>query len=399
MITQKTVMANLASIIRHGVKVMPGDRSMSWLPFYHDMGLVGLVLSPMASQVSVDYLKTRDFGMRPRLWLALISQNRSTVSFGPPFGYELCVQRLREDTAGDYDLSSWRLAGVGAETIRPEPLARFADMLAPSGFNPAAFTACYGMAECSLAVSFSPLDRGIQLDAVDPGPLADEQTPEAVPARPDAKCKNFVKCGYPLPGFEVEIRTPYGRRLPERQVGTLYVRGPSVMSGYFGEDVLTREVLSRDGWLNTGDLAYMVDGSIVITGRQKDLIIINGRNIWPQDLEYIAESQPEVRTGDASAFSVIGSDGEDKAVLVIECRETSHAKRQELVSRIQGLIRHDLGIDCFIELVTRNTLPRTTSGKLSRSGAKKDFLQRVEDGQTEQPGLIEDTYSLRRKAG
>ncbi len=399
MIPQKTVMANLASIIGHGVKVMPGDRSMSWLPFYHDMGLVGLVLSPMASQVSVDYLKTRDFGMRPRLWLALISQNRSTVSFGPPFGYELCVQRLREDTAGDYDLSSWRLAGVGAETIRPEPLARFADMLAPSRFNPAAFTACYGMAECSLAVSFSPLDRGIQLDGVDPGPLADEKTPEAVPAHADDTCKNFVKCGYPLPGFEVEIRTPYGRRLPERQVGTLYVRGPSVMSGYFGEDALTREVLSRDGWLNTGDLAYMVDGSIVITGRQKDLIIINGRNIWPQDLEYIAESQPEVRTGDASAFSVIGSDGDDKAVLVIECRETSHAKRQELVSRIQGLIRHDLGIDCFIELVTRNTLPRTTSGKLSRSGAKKDFLQRVEDGQTEQPGLIDDTYSLRRKAG
>jgi fatty-acyl-CoA synthase len=141
MIDQKTVMANLSIIIRHGVKVRTGDRSMSWLPFYHDMGLVGLVLSPMASQVSVDYLKTRDFGMRPRLWLALISQNRATVSFGPPFGYELCVQRLRAETAGDYDLSSWRLAGVGAETIRPEPLARFAEILAPSRFNPAAFTA------------------------------------------------------------------------------------------------------------------------------------------------------------------------------------------------------------------------------------------------------------------
>ena len=399
MITQKTVMANLSIIIRHGVKVRPGDRSMSWLPFYHDMGLVGLVLSPMASQVSVDYLKTRDFGMRPRLWLSLISQNHATVSFGPPFGYELCVQRLREDTAGDYDLSSWRLAGVGAETIRPEPLARFADMLAPSRFNPAAFTACYGMAECSLAVSFSPLDMGIQLDAVDPEPLADDQTAMPVTGGDHVKAKNFVKCGFPLPGFDVEIRSPEGRPLPERRVGTLFVRGPSVMSGYFGEDALTREVLSPEGWLNTGDLAYVVDGSLVITGRQKDLIIINGRNIWPQDLEYIAESQPEVRTGDASAFSVTGPDGDDTAVLVIECRESSHAKRQELVSRIQGLIRHDLGIDCFIELVTRNTLPRTTSGKLSRSGAKKDFLQRVEDGQTEQPGTSEDAYTLRRKVG
>jgi fatty-acyl-CoA synthase len=187
--------------------------------------------------------------------------------------------------------------------------------------------------------------------------------------------------------------------LPERHVGTLFVRGPSVMSGYFGEETLTREVLSAEGWLNTGDLAYLVDGSVVITGRQKDLIIINGRNIWPQDLEYIAESQLEVRIGDASAFSVTAPDGEDKAVLVIECRESNYAKRMELVTRIQTLIRQDLGIECFIELVPRNTLPRTTSGKLSRSGAKKDFLQRVEDGKTEQPGAADEHYTLRRKVG
>jgi fatty-acyl-CoA synthase len=400
MITQKTVMSNLASIIRHGVRVRPGDRSMSWLPFYHDMGLVGLVLSSMASQVTVDYLKTRDFGMRPRLWLTLISQNHATVSFGPPFGYELCVQRLREDTADQFDLRSWRLAGVGAETIRPEPLSRFADMLAPSGFNSNAFTACYGMAECSLAVSFSPLDLGIQLDAVDPELLADGQRAAAL--APDwrsraVKSKHFVKCGFPLPGFEVEVRNAEGRPMTERNVGTLYVRGPSIMSGYFGEESLTSEVLSRDGWLNTGDLAYIADGSVVITGRQKDLIIINGRNIWPQDLEYIAESQPEVRTGDASAFSVTASNGDDKAVLVIECRESRHAQRMALVTRIQALIRQDLGIDCFIELVPRNTLPRTTSGKLSRSGAKKDFLKRVEDGQTEQPGAAEEICFMRRK--
>jgi fatty-acyl-CoA synthase len=400
MITQKTVMSNLASIIRHGVKVRPGDRSMSWLPFYHDMGLVGLVLSSMASQLSVDYLKTRDFGMRPRLWLTLISQNHATVSFGPPFGYELCVQRLREDTADQFDLRSWRLAGVGAETIRPEPLSRFADMLAPSGFNPKAFTACYGMAECSLAVSFAPLNLGIQLDKVDPDLLADEQ--KAVPViagfwSRKAKSKSFVKCGFLLPGFEAEVRNHEGRSMPERHVGTLYVRGPSIMSGYFGEKDLTAEVLSRDGWLNTGDLAYVADGSIVITGRQKDLIIINGRNIWPQDLEYIAESQPEVRTGDASAFSVTIPDGDDQAVLVIECRETRHPQRMELVTRIQALIRQDLGIDCFIELVPRNTLPRTTSGKLSRSGAKTDFLQRVEAGKTEQPGIIDERNLLRRK--
>jgi len=402
MITQKTVLNNLANIIRHGVRARPGDRSMSWLPFYHDMGLVGLVLSPMASQVSVDYLKTRDFGMRPRLWLSIISQNHATVSFGPPFGYELCVQRLRENQTDQFDLTSWRLAGVGAETIRYEPLARFADMLAPSGFNAKAFTACYGMAECSLAVSFSPLDHGIQLDWIDSEAMAEFQQaiPKVVGSSSGSRMtKNFVKCGIPLPGYEIEIRNAHGRALPERHVGTLFVRSPSVMSGYFGEDSLTREVLSSDGWLNTGDLAYMADGSLVITGRQKDLIIINGRNIWPQDLEYIAETQPEVRTGDASAFSVEAVSGEDEAVLVIECRESSPARRMELVTRIQALIRQDLGIDCFIELVPRNTLPRTTSGKLSRSGAKKDFLQRVQDGKTEQPGARQDEYVLRRKAG
>ncbi len=401
MITQRTVMNNLANIIRNGVKVRTGDRSMSWLPYYHDMGLVGLVLSPMASQVTVDYLKTRDFGMRPRLWLTLISQNHATVSFGPPFGYELCVQRLREDTADQFDLSSWRIAGVGAETIRPEPLARFASMLAPSGFNPNAFTACYGMAECALAVSFSPLDEGVQLDLVDAEQMAESQkaTPATLTAQSGpAQSKSLVKCGFALPGYDVEVRDDSGRPLPERHVGTLFVRGPSVMSGYFGEEALTREVLSPEGWLNTGDLAYIVAGSIVITGRQKDLIIINGRNIWPQDLEYIAESQPEVRTGDASAFSVTAPDGQDRAVLVIECRDSNAAKRDELVSRLQALIRQDLGTECFIELVPRNTLPRTTSGKLSRSGAKKDFLQRVADGKTEQPGANYETYALRRKA-
>jgi fatty-acyl-CoA synthase len=397
MITQQTVMNNLASIIRNGVRVRPDDRSMSWLPYYHDMGLVGLVLSPMASQVTVDYLKTRDFGMRPRLWLALISQNHATVSFGPPFGYELCAQRLREDTASQYDLRSWRLAGVGAETIRPEPLSRFAEILAPSGFDPKAFSACYGMAECSLAVSFSPLGQGIQLDLVKTEAMAQSQEAAAA-SEEEAGFKSLVKCGEPLPGYQIEVRDREGHPLPERRVGTLYVRGPSVMSGYFGEETLTRDILSPEGWLNTGDLAYIVDDSIVITGRQKDLIIINGRNIWPQDLEYIAESQLEVRTGDASAFSVTAPNGEDKAVLVIECRESNVSKRNELVGRIQSLIRQDLGIDCFIELVARNTLPRTTSGKLSRSGAKNDFLQRVAEGKTEQPGDSDDFYLLRRKA-
>jgi fatty-acyl-CoA synthase len=387
MIKQETVMNNLSNIIRHGVRVQAGDRGMSWLPYYHDMGLVGLVLAPMASQRSVDYLPTRDFAMRPRMWLSLMTENQATLSFSPPFGYELCLQRLREEDRQRFDLRAWRLAGVGAETIRPEPLNKFAEFLEPCGFKKETFVSCYGMAECSLAVSFAELSHGIEVDCMDAERMASHQ--EAVPVvRRNGKEKVIVNCGAPLPGYEIEIRDQEGRSLPERHCGTLFVKGASVMSGYFGNPECTRQVLSPNGWLNTGDLAYRVGNDIFITGRGKDLIIVNGRNIWPQDMEYLAELQPEVRAGDASAFSVTDARGEDAAVLVIECRESNSETRAKLIRRLSTLIRKELGIDCLIELVPRNTLPRTTSGKLSRSAARKDYLQRVASGQAAEPGAI-----------
>ena len=178
-IKQSSVMSNLKGIIRHGVKMKQGDRCFSWLPFYHDMGLVGLVLVPVAAQVSVDYLDTREFAMRPRQWLNLMTRTQATISFSPPFGYELCTRRLREGEASKYDLSNWRVAGVGAEMIRSETLQRFATALAPAGFNAKAFLACYGMAECSLAISFSPLFEGHTTDCVDGDHHSDHQ--EALP--------------------------------------------------------------------------------------------------------------------------------------------------------------------------------------------------------------------------
>jgi fatty-acyl-CoA synthase len=401
MITQEAVINNLYSITKFGAKTTPEDRIMSWLPFYHDMGLVGLVLTPLVSQRSVDYLGTRDFAMRPRLWLKLISQNRSTVSFSPPFGYELCVKRLKPDDISTFDLHSWRLAGVGAETIRPEPLLEFSEILAPAGFNKNALVACYGMAECSLAVSFAPLNEGIHIDYVQADPLADHNQAISVPdiskSKP-AQLKRFVVCGKPLPDYDVEIRDENGHKLPDRHCGTLFVKGPSLMSGYLGEEKLSHEILSPEGWLNTGDLAYLMEDRIVITGREKDLIIINGRNIWPQDMEYIAEQQPELRTGDTSAFSVPGPNGEDIAILAVECRQSNEASRTNLVNRLQGDIRKELGIDCFIELVTRNTLPRTTSGKLSRSRAREDFLKRVKNGQTLTPLMGTHGNGVMKKA-
>ena len=384
MITQKAVLNNLSAIVKYGCKIRPGDRGASWLPFYHDMGLVGLVLAPLAAQLSVDYLNTRDFAMRPRLWLALMTENRATISIGPPFGYELCLQRLRQSDIEKFDLSAWRLAGVGAETIRHAPLHEFAEMLGPCGFNKEAFCACYGMAECSLAVSFAPLGEGLNIDLVDGDYLSEHR--RALPvenhtADGEVRASRFVDCGMPLPDYEVEIRDANGYPLPERHVGTIYVKAASIMSGYFGDLKLTQEVLTSDGWFNTGDLGYFVNNGLFITGREKDMIIINGRNIWPQDLEFIAEQQLEVRTGDASAFSVPGPDGQEKTVMMIQCRVSSDSQRAELRERLQRLIYQELGIECYIDLVPRNTLPRTTSGKLSRSKARKEFLRRVEAGQ------------------
>jgi fatty-acyl-CoA synthase len=187
----------------------------------------------------------------------------------------------------------------------------------------------------------------------------------------------FVNCGEPLPGYEIEIHDEYGSVLPERHCGNLFVRGPSVMEGYFGDSGSTREVLSQDGWLNTGDLAYRVGETLVIAGRVKDMIIVNGRNIWPQDLEFLAAQQPEIRN--ACAVSVPAKGGTELAVLLIECRINSAAARINLVKRLHGLVHKEIGIECKIELVPRNSIPRTTSGKLSRSAMRTSYLNNQND--------------------
>ncbi|MFZ5654762.1 MAG: fatty acyl-AMP ligase [Pseudomonadota bacterium] len=375
-IPQRTAMANLAGIVRHGVKLVPGDRCLSWLPFYHDMGLVGFVLVPVAAQTSVDYLDTRDFAMRPRQWLNLMSQTRATISFAPPFGYDLCARRLAAGEAARYDLRHWRVAGVGAEMIRPEILESFATALAPAGFDRRAFLACYGMAECTLGISFSPLYLGFRTTLVDTKTLYEQQrvVPLEAQRAGAGRGRYFVNCGIPLPGYEVQIRSEDGRVLGDCQAGVIHLRGPSVMAGYFEMPEETRAVIDVEGWLNTGDIGYLADGSLTVTGRQKDLIIIRGRNIWPQDIEQIAETQPEVRSGGAVAFAAPDAEGDDACVLMIECRETLPERRAELAARLAQLVQRELALECQVELVPVRYLPRTSSGKLSRAQARELFV-------------------------
>ena len=376
-ITQHAVLSNLIGVVNHGLDIQADDRCVSWLPFYHDMGLVGCMLAPMATQRSIDYLDTRDFAMRPRRWLELMTSTRATISFSPPFGYDLCARRVRAEDVARYDLSAWRIAGIGAEPIRAELPDRFARLLAPAGFDPRAFVPCYGMAESSLAISFSPLRQGVVVDWIDADHLAENMrvNPAAAGA---SRVSGFVRCGAPLPGHEIAIRDDQGHPLPDLHVGRIKVRGPSVMSGYFGKPEQTRQALSPDGWLDTGDIGYLVDGSVVVTGRHKDMIIINGRNIWPQDIEHIAERQPELRSMDASAFFVLGPEDEEVPVVVVQCNISDPAEVRLLIQRLHREIREELGITCLIELVPRHTLPRTSSGKLSRAAAREDYLRRRE---------------------
>jgi fatty-acyl-CoA synthase len=378
-ITQRAVMCNLTAIIGHGLGLRPTDRFFSWLPFYHDMGLVGKILVPVAGQAPVAYLGTREFAMRPRMWLTLMERTQATISFGPPFGYELCARRLRDGDGANFDLSRWRVAGVGAEMIRPEALASFVRAVDGSGFTDKAFVPSYGMAEVGLAISFAQRERGVGVDYVDRNDCVKHRRARPVSGlrRSRAPVRAFVDCGAPLPGVDVEVRGPSGEILPEREIGTLWVRTASVMTGYLHQPEATAEVLKPDGWLDTGDLGYLHDGRIFVTGREKDMIIVGGRNFWPQDLEHVAESQESVRTGDSMAFSISDDEGE-RVVLLVQSRELDPAARARLQHTVHAHIKTEFGIHCHVELVDSHALPRTSSGKPSRSQARRMYAASLE---------------------
>ena len=377
-VSQQAVTRNAFAIISYGLKVREGDRCASWLPLYHDMGLVGFCIAPLLAQLSTDYLTASDFARRPLAWIDLISRNRGTLAFSPSFGYELCVRRVLNGFPAEYDLSSWRVAGIGGDMVRANVLDRFVAKFGEMDFRSSAFVASYGLAESTLAVSFAPLDRGIALDRVDLNAFA--QTKHAVPAgasTPDERTRSFVLCGNPLPDHELRIWDSQGRDLPDRKVGRVMVRGPSVMAGYFQNADATSRVLSDDGWLDSGDLGYAIDGSLVITGRSKDLIICNGRNIWPQDIEWAVERLSGMRSGDVAAFSVDGMDGAEEIITIVQCRAGTDEARERLKDDVGAVVRKMSGVDCKVVLTKPRSIPVTSSGKLSRSAARAQFLSGV----------------------
>lgn len=370
-IPQRSIMANANAITLDGLDINRGDRCTSWLPLYHDMGLVGFMLVPLTTQMSVDYIATRDFARRSLTWLKLISEYGGTLSYSPSFGYELCSRRLREGTEVNLDLKSWRGAGIGGDMVQHPILRKFSEAFAPHGFSPTAFVPSYGMAETTLAMSFAPLNQHYVVDEIDREALAERNL--AIPAQHGPKSRAFVACGHALQGHEFEVRDQAGRALPERSVGRIFFRGPSVMGGYYQQPEMTAEVLANDGWLDTGDLGYLLDKQIVITGRAKDLIILNGRNIWPQDLEWSAEELPDLRRGDVAAFSIDEDDSETVVVLV-QCRIGDPVQREKLRRDVYALLQRAHGVEPRVTLVPPKALPQTSSGKLSRSKAKVNYL-------------------------
>jgi fatty-acyl-CoA synthase len=350
LISQRALCANVESILVHGLRLSATDRAFSWLPFYHDMGLVGFSIAPVFGLCNVDYISPSTFARRPRLWLELMSDNRSTITYSPTFGYRLAAQRYGSGEK-PVNLSALRVAGVGGDMVRADVLHDFAEVTAETGFRREAFLPCYGMAEAALAVTFSDLETPPLIDC------------------PLGMSNKYVGCGKPLPEIDLRIVDENGHPVPEGVIGTIWLRGPNVSGAYIDNPEATRSIQRSDGFIDSGDLGYLIKGQLVVTGRSKDLILHNGRNIWPQDVEWVAERVAPLKPGDVAAIGLVG-DAEDQLVVLVQCGLTEEEARAALRWRVISAVSEAVGVSAKVVLVGPHDLPLTSSGKLSRSRAK-----------------------------
>jgi fatty-acyl-CoA synthase len=353
-VTHGNLSANSEAFMIHGLeRDVKVDRGVSWLPLFHDMGLIGFVIGPIFTEIPVTFLPTASFVRNPKIWLDAINKHRGSITFAPNFAYALINKRIKEKDVAGLDLSCMRITGCGAEPIQAKTLREFAEKLAPAKFDPRSFVPCYGMAEATLAISFAPLKRW---------PLvtdAPEQT-------------ELVSCGKAFPGHEIQIRDPEtGATLGEGQVGEIVTRGPSICPGYFNEPEMTAQTY-RNGWLHSGDLGYLKKGEVFICGRIKDIIIIRGRNFYPQDIEWIVSELPGIRRGNVVAFGV-DVNGEEHLVVVAE---GTMSEAEKLSAEIASAVAGQMALTVHkVEIVPQGTLPRTSSGKPQRRKTRQLFLE------------------------
>jgi len=388
--------ANLLANLRSMTEVLEvggDDVIVSWLPLYHDMGLIGAWMGSLYFGVPLVLMSPLSFLNRPVRWLRAIDRYRGTLSAAPNFAYELCTEKLSDDEVAGLDLSSWRLALNGAEPVSPRAVERFPERFAAQGLSHTVMMPVYGLAESSLAVSFTPPGRGPLIDTVDRRRFQDDGVAEAVdrvePAGAgDSEPLRFVSCGRPIPGHEVRFVDDGGRPVGERTQGRLQFRGPSVTAGYFENPEATAALMARDGWRDSGDLGYLADGEVYLTGRRKDLIIRAGRNIHPQEVEDVVGDVDGVRRGCVAAFAVCepgAGNGEEHLVVMAETRlpEADEAAREALRERVRAAAADVVGLaPDRVVLVPPRTVPKTSSGKIRRAAAR----HMVETGALEAPG-------------
>jgi acyl-CoA synthetase (AMP-forming)/AMP-acid ligase II len=344
---------------------------LSWLPLYHDMGLIGCVLPALERPGTLTLIPPELFVARPAVWLRAISRFRATLSPAPNFAFGLCVERIRDEQLEGVDLSSWRVALCGAEPVAAGVMRAFQVRFAPWGLRPEALTPVYGLSEASLAVTFSDIDRPFVARRFERERLLRDGE-----ARIVEDGVEIVSVGKPLPGLSLEIVDGAGRRLPAGRVGRVKVAGPSLMQGYLGRPQATRHVL-RDGWLDTGDLGFEDGGELFLTGRAKEVIILRGRNHLPQEIEASVDRVPGVRRGCAVAVAhrPEGAPGE-RLLLLVEARKgTPRDVFPALAEACAGAVRAEAGASPDeVVVLPAGTLPRTSSRKPRRAEALRRHL-------------------------
>jgi 1-acyl-sn-glycerol-3-phosphate acyltransferase len=375
LLTHANLLANMRAIGR-GVEARPTDVGVSWLPLYHDMGLIGSWLFCLHQGLPIAIFSPLAFLARPERWLWTIHERRATLSPAPNFAYELCVRKIPDAALEGLDLSSWRCALNGAEPVSPATLDRFCRRFARYGFRREALMPVYGLAESSVALCVPPVGRGPKLDAV--RREAFERDGRAAPAgAADGPALTFVSVGKALPEHEVRVVDDAGADLPERTVGRLVFRGPSTTAGYFRKPEATAAITLPGGWLDSGDLAYQAEGELYVTGRRKDLIIKAGRNLVPQEIEEVASSVPGIRKGCVVAFGVSQeATGTESLIVVAETRETRPVEKERLVSAVVEKVAAavDLPPD-VVHLVAPGSVPKTSSGKIRRAATREAYLE------------------------
>jgi acyl-CoA synthetase (AMP-forming)/AMP-acid ligase II/acyl carrier protein len=379
-LTHANLLANIRAI-GEAVELTSQDVGISWLPLYHDMGLIGAWLTLLHYGIPLAVMSPLSFLTRPERWLQAFHKHRGTIAAAPNFAYELCVRKIADKDIEGVDLSSWRAALNGAEPVNPETVERFAERFESYGFRREALLPVYGLAEASLAVTVPPLHRGPLVDYVDRESFTTQG--RAVPTGDEDRAISFVSSGAPIPNHEILIVNDRGEELPERREGFLWFRGPSATSGYYRNPEATEKLFplgappaGEYAWVNSGDRAYCADGELFVTGRVKDIIIKGGRNLYPHEVEALASRAEGIRKGCIVAFGLQDEGtGTEKLVVVAETRETDAARRAAVAAAVTEKISQGLGLPPDrVELIPPGSIPKTSSGKLRREETKQLYI-------------------------